>query len=259
MGESHLMADTRGIRAGRAFVELGVSDKLSAGLRRAQKRLKAFGDGLRSVGTRLTAIGAGAVASLLSTVKVFTAMGDTLDKMSKRTGVSVESLSELGFAAEQSGADLATFEKGVRSMQRSINDLGRGLSTQTDAFATLGLTMADLDGLSPEAQFKLIAERLSQIEDPSRRAAIAMQIFGRAGSQLLPLMEGGASGIEELQEQARRLGLTVSTQTAKDAAELNDTLNILWRVIKQGVIRTRPGEVTRCQSTTRTRLATRTR
>jgi len=158
------MADTRGIRAGRAFVELGVSDKLSAGLRRAQKRLKAFGDGLRSVGTRLTAIGAGAVASLLSTVKVFTAMGDTLDKMSKRTGVSVESLSELGFAAEQSGADLATFEKGVRSMQRSINDLGRGLSTQTDAFATLGLTMADLDGLSPEAQFKLIAERLSQIE-----------------------------------------------------------------------------------------------
>ncbi|MCR9217467.1 MAG: hypothetical protein AAFX79_03145 [Planctomycetota bacterium] len=229
------MADTRGIRAGRAFVELGVSDKLSAGLRRAQKRLKAFGDGLRSVGTRLTAIGAGAVASLLSTVKVFTAMGDTLDKMSKRTGVSVESLSELGFAAEQSGADLATFEKGVRSMQRSINDLGRGLSTQTDAFATLGLTMADLDGLSPEAQFKLIAERLSQIEDPSRRAAIAMQIFGRAGSQLLPLMEGGAAGIEELQEQARRLGLTVSTQTAKDAAELNDTLNILWRVIKQGV------------------------
>jgi len=48
-------------------------------------------------------------------------------------------------------------------------------------------------------------------------------------------MEGGAAGIEELQEQARRLGLTVSTQTAKDAAELNDTLNILWRVIKQGV------------------------
>ena len=85
------MADTRGIRAGRAFVELGVSDKLSAGLRRAQKRLKAFGDGLRSVGTRLTAIGAGSVASLLSTVKVFTAMGDTLDKMSKRTGASVSS------------------------------------------------------------------------------------------------------------------------------------------------------------------------
>ncbi len=47
------MGATQGIRAGRAFVELGVSDKLTAGLRRAQRRLKAFGDGVRSIGARL--------------------------------------------------------------------------------------------------------------------------------------------------------------------------------------------------------------
>ena len=97
------MADTRGIRAGRAFVELGVSDKLTAGLRRAQKQLEAFGAGLRSVGTRLAGIGAGAVAALLGTAKAFSDTGDMLDKMSQRTGVSVEALSELGFAADLSG------------------------------------------------------------------------------------------------------------------------------------------------------------
>ena len=57
----------------------------------------------------------------------------------------------------------------------------------------------------------------------------------RTGTRLIPLMDEGAKGIEELQKQARDLGLTVSSETAKDAAELNDTLNILWRVIKQGV------------------------
>jgi len=229
------MAGAKGIRAGRAFVELGVSDRLTRGLRAAQRRLKAFGAGVRSIGTRIAAIGTAGLAPLAASVRSFASAGDVLDKMSRRTGISVEALSELGFAAEQSGADLAALEKGVRTMQRAINDLGRGLSTQTDAFGDLGLTMADLEGRSPEEQFKLIAERLSRVEDASKRAAIAQMIFGRAGTQLLPLMQDGARGIEDLQEQARSLGLTISTQTAKDAALLTDTLNIMWRVVKQGV------------------------
>ena len=230
-----MAANTRGIRAGRAFVELGVSDKLSAGLRRAQKRLKAFGDGVRVVGTRLAAIGAAGLAPLAASVRSFAKAGDTLDKMSKRTGVSVEALSELGFAAEQSGADLQTLEAGVRVMQRTLNDAERGLATAKDAMAELGLSADALRGLSPEQQFKTLAEALSRIEDPSKRAAVAMQIFGRAGTRLLPLIEGGADSIEALQEQARSLGLTISTEAAAEAALLTDTLNILWRTVRQGV------------------------
>lgn len=229
------MADTRGIRAGRAFVELGVSDKLSAGLRRAQKRLEAFGQGLRSAGTRLAGIGAAAVTALLGSVKVFSSMGDALDKMSLRTGVSAEALSELGFAAEQSGADLETLENGLKFMQRSLVDAAKGSATAQQALSLLGLSVEDLAGLSPDQQFKALADRLAQVTDPALRTALAMEIFGRAGTKLLPLLSSGAAGIEELQAQARSLGLTVSTQTARDAAELNDTLNILWRVVKQGV------------------------
>jgi len=226
------MAGSRGIRAGRAFVELGVSDKLSAGLRRAQRRLQAFGAGVRQVGLRLVAAGAAALAPLGLAVRIFAKAGDELEKMSRRTGVSVEALSELAFAAEQSGADLETLEKGVRTMQRAVNDLGRGLSTQVDAFGDLGLAIEDLQGLSPEEQFKLIADRLSQVADATTRAALAQQIFGRAGTRLLPLMEQGAAGMEALQLEARRLGLTISTETARDAARLTDAFNIVRRVLK---------------------------
>ena len=116
------MADTRGIRAGRAFVELGVSDRLTAALKRAERKLKAFGESVRSLGLRLAGLGGAALAPLAGAVKLFASAGDTLDKMSLRTGVSVEALSELGFAAEQSGADLQTLENGVRVMQRTLND-----------------------------------------------------------------------------------------------------------------------------------------
>ena len=229
------MAKSQGIRAGKAFVELGVSDKLTAGLRRAQKRLQAFGAGLRNIGTRITAFGASLAAPLAASLKVFSSAGDQLDKMSKRTGVSVEALSELGFAAEQSGTNLETLEKGVRTMQRTVGDATQGLSTAVDAFDALGLTVEQLQGLSPEQQFTLIADRLSQITDPTLRASAAMEVFGRAGSQLLPLLENGASGMSELRDQASALGLTISTEAAADAALLTDTLNILWRVLKQGV------------------------
>ena len=229
------MADTRGIRAGRAFVELGVSDKLTAGLRRAQKQLQAFGEGLRSVGTRLAGIGAAAVAALLGTVKAFSDTGDMLDKMSQRTGVSVEALSELGFAADLSRTDLETLESGLRNMQRTLAGAAQGSASAGDALGRLGLSAAQLAGLSPDEQFKVLAERISQVRDPALRAALAMEVFGKAGTKLLPLMADGAAGIEAMQEEARRLGLTVSTETARDAAALNDALGTLWKVLKQGV------------------------
>ncbi|MGD9791758.1 MAG: hypothetical protein AB7K52_15365 [Phycisphaerales bacterium] len=229
------MADTRGIRAGRAFVELGVSDKLTAGLRRAQKQLEAFGAGLRSVGTRLAGIGATAIAALLGTAKAFSDTGDMLDKMSQRTGVSVEALSELGFAADLSGTDLETLEAGLRNMQRTLTGAAQGSASAGDALGRLGLTAAQLAGLAPDEQFKVLAERISQVRDPALRAALAMEVFGKAGTKLLPLMADGAAGIEAMQEEARRLGLTVSTETARDAAALNDALGTLWKVLKQGV------------------------
>ncbi len=229
------MADTRGIRAGRAFVELGVSDKLSAGLRRAQKRLEAFGAGLRAVGVRMAGIGAAAVTSLLGAARHFVTFGDSLDKMSERTGVSVEALSELGFAAELAGGDLETLENGLKFMQRSIVEAAQGSERAQRALSVLGLTVAELAGLSPDEQFKRLADRIARVEDPALRTALAMEIFGRSGTKLLPLLTEGARGIEALQEQARRLGLTVSAETARDAAELNDTLDTLWRVVRQGV------------------------
>jgi len=158
------MANTQGIKAGRAFVEIGISDKLSAGLKRAQQRLAAFGAGARRVGLRVAAVSAASLVAITGSVRFFARTGDELDKMSQRTGISVESLSQLGFAAEQTGSDLATLVKGTRAMQRATFDLSRGLKTQIDAFGVLGLKYKDLRDLSPEEQFKLIADRLRSEE-----------------------------------------------------------------------------------------------
>ena len=81
-------------------------------------------------------------------------MGDRLNKMAGRTGVAVEQLTALKFAAEQSGTSLETVEKGILKMNQAIMKAKDGGKTMTEALGKLGLTVDDLDGKSPDLQFK---------------------------------------------------------------------------------------------------------
>lgn len=228
------MTSSSSIRAGAAYVELYIKDsRLVKGLDAAAKRLRAFGAGLTAIGTRLTALGAGIATPLAGAAKVFADMGSDLVDMSQRTGVSVDALSELGFAAEQSGSDLATLEGSLRKMQKFLVTAAEGSKGAKQALGRLGLTIADLGRLSPEDQFTLIADRLHGIVDPALRMAIAMQVFGKAGTKLLPLLQNGARGIEELRQRARDLGLTMSTEDAQAAEAFGDTLDTLWKVLRR--------------------------
>ena len=230
------MGLSQGIRAGAAYVELYTKDsRLVKGLQVAEKKLQAFGAGIASIGTKLAGLGASVVTPLLGATKVFADMGSDMVDMSQRTGVSVEALSELGFAAEQSGADVETLEAGLRKMQKQIVEAASGSETAREALGKLGLTVDDLAKLSPDQQLKLIGDRLSQIQNPTLKAALAMEVFGKSGTKLLPLFANGARGIEELQQQARDLGLTMSTDDAQAAEAFGDTLDVLWKVLKKTV------------------------
>ena len=221
-----------GIRAGRAYVELGVDDKFTKALRAAEARLKAFGASIRNIGLALTGVAAAASAPFVAGVKLFSDFGDSLDKAAIRTGLSVEAVSELGFAAEQSGTDIETLEKGLRVMQRTVVAAGEGSASAADALGKLGLSAGALANLSPEDQISLVADRIMAITDPAERAAAAIGVFGKAGAGLIPLLEEGSQGIAELRKQARDFGISVSADEAKSAALLNDTLNLLARSAK---------------------------
>jgi hypothetical protein len=223
------MSQAAGIRAGRAYVELSVNDsRLVKGLQVAQARLRAFGAGLTRIGGGLIGAGAGLAAPLLAAASHFSASGDELSKASDRTGASVESLSELRHAASQSAVDFGTLTKAMNKQQRGLAEAADGNETARAAYENLGLSVEKLLELSPDQQFEAVAEQISQIEDPAKRTAAAMDIFGKSGADLMPLMIGGAAGIETLRKEARDLGLQVSGEDAKNAAILGDT----WANVK---------------------------
>lgn len=220
------MAFARAIRAGSGFVEMFLDDSaLRRGLVNIGSSLRASGARFAAIGSGLAAFGTAGVASIAALSKEFASFGDVIDKTSLRTGVSATALSQLKFAAEQTGSGLAAVEKGFFGLSRSLFDLERGGAASVDAFAKLGISFEDLNGLSPEDQMFAVADGLSRIADASTRGAVAQQIFGRSGRQLLPLLNLGAAGMRELAAEADALGLTFSGEAATSAANLTDAWN----------------------------------
>jgi len=218
---------------GRAIIEVLLdSNQLNKQLRKVEDNFKRVGGNILKAGAGFTAFGAALVAPLVAASKAFVDFGDTVDKISARTGAGAEFISALGFAAEQSGADIQTLEKAIIGQQRTINDLNQGLATAADSYEVLGLTAKDLVGLGVEDSFTLIAQRLSEVKDPSLRAATALEIFGKAGQRLIPLLNGGEAAIKNYIDQANKAGLVVNQQDAKAAADLADALNLAQRSLR---------------------------
>ena len=228
------MASSQGIKAGSAFIELLLNDdKLVKGLQKAGKKLKAFGDTIAGWGKKLAGVGTAIAAPLVGFAKAFASGSKELQTLSQKTGIGVAALSELAYAAQLSGTDMETLEVGIKRMQKTIYQAATGSKSATEALAQLGLTVEDLRGLSPDQQFKLIADKLAAIQSPAVRAAMAMAIFGKSGTQLLPMMNKGAAGIEAMQEEARKLGLTASETGVAVGVKLEEALTTLWKVLQK--------------------------
>lgn len=226
------MADSGGIRAGRAFVELTTKDsELQKGLRSAQKKVAEFGKAIQTVGKDMAVLGGAVVAPIIAAVTKFAAAGDLLDKASKRTGASVEALGALGFAAERDGASFEVLESGLKKMQKTLTDAKGGLKSSADALAQLGVSAADLENLSPDKQFELLADAFAVIEDPAKRTALAMEVFGKGGAALIPLLSNGAAGIQQLRKEFEATGGAISGEAAAAAAEYSDRMTDLQKAI----------------------------
>lgn len=157
----------------------------------------------------------------------FVTFGDSMDKMSGRTGFTVETLSALSHAAGQCGTTIETVEAAIRG---ATNVLGQAANGSTDAaakFRRLGLNVDDLLKSSPEEQFKTLLKALAAVENPTLRAAAAMEIMGDAGSQLGPMINGGADALDAYLEEAKAAGVVMSGEAAASAAALNDALGRL--------------------------------
>ena len=220
------------IRAGGAFVELSLQDnKFVSGLRAAQNQLKSAAGVMTGIGGAIAGGAATVTAGVGAMIARFAQVGGDIDDMSQRTGVAVEELSSLSYATKMTGSNSEDLEKALRKMQVKLAAVSEGSASAASALDAISVSYSDLKGKTPDEQFRLIADGISKIEDPAKKSAAAMEIFGKSGANLVPLMNGGADGIRALEEEARGLGLVMSTKDAQAAAVLGDAMDKLWMIL----------------------------
>ena len=123
-------------------------------------------------------------------------LGGRLSDLSAQTGVAVDQLAILQQAFEDNGVAADSIGSVINKLQRSITDFGAGLSTQSRAFERLGITFDQIKHKSPLEQFNMVQNAIAEMTDPTMKAATAMELFGRAGGDLMALFQD-AGAIEK--------------------------------------------------------------
>lgn len=196
-------------------------------LANANKQLGGFAKGATAFGNAAAvAIGAAAAAITASIGKTLKE-ADNLNKASQKFGVPVEQLSALKYAADLADVSFESLGKGLGKLSKAmLESAANPAGEAAKNFAALGISVKDSAGnlKTTEAVFGDIAAKFSTMEDGAAKTAMAIRIFGKAGADLIPLLNQGKTGIAAMTEEAKKLGIIISTDTAAKAEEFNDTL-----------------------------------
>lgn len=152
-----------------------------------------------------------------------------LYELSQATGVSVEALSGLLFAAKQTGVETQAMTTGLERMSRSAYAAAVAPAGATNAFTRLGIAVKDSSGQMRDADaiFEDVAAHFAAMPGSVEKTNDAIQLFGRGGAALITLLNQGREGLERLLATADRLGLVISGHTAAAAEEFQAKLGQL--------------------------------
>jgi hypothetical protein len=149
---------------------------------------------------------------------------DTAAKLSDRLGIATERLAGLRHAAELTGAGADTLDAGLTTMAKRLGEAARGAGAAKPALEAMGLDAAELGAMRPADAFYEIAEAISKIPEPSKRAAAAANIFSKGNMNLINTLALGKSGLVAAQREAEKLGLTFSRVDAAKVEAANDAM-----------------------------------
>jgi len=172
-----------------------------------------------SIGSMKAAIGAagiGIVGIFGSSTKAALDYEKALLGLSRTSGMSVATSSELAFAASQVGMSTDDLTRNIGFLARSLGTLEKNADSETNAFNRFGIEVHNANGglLPTQEIIGKVADRFKSMPDGVQKSALAMSIFGREGRAMIPLLNQGSEGLEKMRDKAQGLGLVVENVSA---------------------------------------------
>lgn len=203
-------------------------------------KVSKFGGNVSKVGAGLTKAVAGGVAAVTGGVAAVTkfaesasSAADNIDKMSQKIGVSRQAYQELDFICSQSGMSVDTLQSGMKTLVSAMDKAASGTKANVEQFDKLGVSVTNADGSlrSQEEVMWEVFEALQGMSNEAEKARLASQLFGKSGTELMPLLNGASGSIEEMKKKAHDLGLVLSDDAIDAGVKLTDTMDQAKRAL----------------------------
>ena len=153
-------------------------------------------------------------------------LGGELTDLSSRTGETAGNLLVLQRAFENSGVGAEKVGQSLNKLQKFMADAAAGGADQTATLNALGISMSDLAGKTPSDQMQVLAQKIAGISDPAQRARASMEIFGKSGGELLPLLNNFSGELEGARGQLGSLP-DVMDRSARTFDDFGDGMGAL--------------------------------
>ena len=200
----------------------GTFKAVTAGLNMVKRAAFSLQSGLLAVGGVL---GMGyLIKQSMSTI-------DALGKTASKIGIATEALGGLHHAADLTGVSTETMNMALQRMVRRVAEAAQGTGEAVKALDELGISAVYLNNLSPDQQFKVLADAMESVGSQSDRVRLAMKLFDSEGVALVNTMKGGAAAIAEMEQEAERLGFRLNSKLVAGVESANDSIGRLTRYI----------------------------
>lgn len=218
------MADTK------ARIVLSATDDTRAAFDSAKRRLEGLKESAGAIAGAVAPL-APAVAAAFAVEKLRGAVDllDKLDDLAEKSGIAVKELSALRFAGEAVGTPLEALATGTRKLATHMADAAGGSKEALAAFDAIGIKVRDASGnlRSMDAVLLDVADRFAVYADGAGKSALATALFGKTGTEMIPMLNLGSSGIKRLRTEAEQLGAVYGADLAAKGAQFNDNLKKL--------------------------------
>lgn len=187
-------------------VHLGINGvgAVVSGLGRVSAAVSSTVRGISGIsGGILGALGiAGTGAAIAAGIKDIADLGGALKSQAIATGISVSNLLKYKVALRDSGASAEATTAIIGRMSKALEESYLDAQKGFDNFGRYGLSLESLIQMDPASQFEAIYRAVAALPTPSQRAAAAMDLFGKAGAELIPFFSNGGA----LSDAERTLG-----------------------------------------------------
>lgn len=207
----------------------GYDDALDASEEKGSSFASKLGSGLKTAGKIGAAGIAVAGAATFAAGKQFVSgaqnvatYGDQIDKTSQKLGLSTDAYQEWDYVLKLSGTDMSSMTVGLKTLTNKLDEAKNGSEDAQAMFASLGISMDDINSMSREDLFEQTIYGFQSMADSTERAALANDLFGKSGQDLTPLFNQSKEATQEQIETAREYGMVMSEEAVAASADFID-------------------------------------